>query len=402
MDHPKVDHVVDANSKTFCLAPWFVVRTQWDGEYRPCCELKPHDTDYKDREVMHNHSHTLTQWQHSGYMQHLRQQFADGQQPPECRNCWAREAAGLVSQREILNENLAGAKHIQDTWAASYLRHRSNDPEVLMADVKVSNVCNYGCVMCSPVDSSVLQQRWQTRSNNQLVQRFTKNDPAYFDRIREINSERHCYSWLDSVLEQPVRVLKFLGGEPLLDKRTLNRLAQVPAERAGRISLNFVTNGSQDMVAVARQLAHFQHVNFVVSLEGYGAVQEWARQGSVWSDIVSHIRHAQQSQLRIQVHHTLQASTLLKLDQLLTWCDQLGIIYTFGMLEQPEHLSIQVLSDSLLELARTKLQAWPQVVDFVQVDSNPTLRQQFLTHVKWHDQFCDRNLFELVPELDQL
>jgi molybdenum cofactor biosynthesis enzyme MoaA len=398
---PKVD-VVDANS--FCTAPWFVVRTQWDGEYRPCCELKPEDTEYPNREIMYNHTDSLSAWQHSGYMQHLRQQFLQGKKPPECRSCWSREQSGLLSQRQILNENLTGSSDVSSTWAKSYIRHRSDQPAVMMADVKVSHVCNYGCVMCSPADSSVLHQRWTADQSLAPVKQALSKDSKFLLRVESVNQEEKCYNWLDTVLEQPLRVVKFLGGEPLLDKRALRRLRDLSKERATGIKLNFVTNGSQEIVTLAKELgSKFAQVNFVISLEGTGSIQEWARQGSDWSVVEQNILAAKAQGIGVQIHHTLQAATVLRLDQLLTWCDANQLVCTFGELEQPAHLALSVLDQSLFEQAVKKLAPWPLVRQFLHQETvDSQLVEQFRLHVAWHDQYCKDSLVRIVPELGQM
>ena len=353
---------------------------------------------------MNNHDHSLEQWQHSDYMQDLRQRFLANQRPPECQACWEREDAGLVSQRQIINNNLTNDIPVSDSWIASYLRHYSDQPQVMMADVKVSNVCNFACVMCGPADSSRIQERWRRDPGAPHIQQALDRRPDLITRIELVNEERRSYQWLDEVLSQPLRTLKVLGGEPLLDRRLLRRLQAMPTDAKSRINLQLTTNGSQDLLAAVELLEGFQHVGFVVSLEGIQDMQHWARSGSDWSQIERHVLAARRAGITVSVHHTLQAATVLRLPELLRWCEQHDIVITFGLLENPRYLALGVLKPRLRDQALCQLSDWPSVRELAGLDAaDPESQQAFADYISWYDRQHDISLLEIIPDMkDQL
>ena len=77
----------------FCVLPWISLEASPVGSVRPCC--------LADDELVDNTgakfsllTANFADIQHSNSMQHLRQQFLNGEQPQTCRKCWNEERAG--------------------------------------------------------------------------------------------------------------------------------------------------------------------------------------------------------------------------------------------------------------------------------------------------------------------
>lgn len=335
------------DDKTFCAAPWFAVRTNTDGSYSPCCEFTPTLSKFDGKITYTVDQDTIDQWTKSKYMDYVRKQLLAGNKISECVKCWKKEDNNIISLRKQINDTLTdnNAEKIPNTWIGSFLKKKVKKNMLLAADIKISNLCNYSCVMCNPYDSSIIFTKWHKEKNkNEFVKEILKEDAEYFNEIKNKNKKKYSHDILLEVLKHPIKHLKFLGGEPLLEKKLLTILSNVPDEKKEKISLHFVTNGSIDIVGVIKKYnLSFKSVSVTVSLEGVGEMQDWARKGSNWELVSKNIKLAKENAILLTIHHTLQLSTVLRLNKLLDWCNEEKLPITFSCLENPPYLSVCLL-----------------------------------------------------------
>lgn len=341
----------DLNDKTFCAAPWFAIRTNTDGSYAPCCEFTPTLTKFEGKTKYTVDHNAIDQWTKSKYMDYVREQLLAGNKISECTKCWKKEGNNIISRRQQINDTLTdnNAKKIRNTWIGSFLKKKVRKNMLLAADIKISNLCNYSCVMCDPYDSSIIFTKWYKEKNkNDFVKEILKEDAQYFNEIKNKNKKKYSHDILLEVLKHPIKHLKFLGGEPLLEKKLLTILSNVADEKKKKISLHFVTNGSIDIVGIIKKYnLSFKSVSVTVSLEGVGEMQDWARKGSSWELVSKNIKQAKENAILLTIHHTLQLSTVLRLNKLLDWCNKEKLPITFACLENPSYLSVCLLPSHL-------------------------------------------------------
>lgn len=340
------------NWNTFCAAPWFQLRNDNDGTFRSCCEIDYSRTEYTGQTQYNLRDHSIDDWMDSDYNRYLRQNLSQGNRLAECSQCWRKEQSNHRSLRQIINGTMSkNADDMSQTWVSSYFRRKTDwaSDLLLSADVKLNNLCNYACAMCSPMDSSQIYTVWRRDQSHPLVRMRLDDDPGYLDRARSVFLEQNNLSLLRQLLDRCPSHIKMLGGEPLMDQAARNLLQAVPASNAQKINLLFVTNGSQDLLAACEQLRHYRTVSFVISLEGVGAVQDFVRRGSDWQQIERNIdRYVQQHGTNnIYVHHTVQALSIMGLVDLMQWCSDRLIALGMRVLEAPDYLSLTSVPDAL-------------------------------------------------------
>jgi sulfatase maturation enzyme AslB (radical SAM superfamily) len=209
--------------------------------------------------------------------------------------------------------------------------------------------------MCGPHDSSKIYNEWKSDQASRFVQEKLQKYPNYFEDIVTNYQTRRGYQHLSDILEHPIKHLKVLGGEPLLDKELFRILQQQPLTKKSQIHIHMVTNGSQDIVAAVDRLKDYKSVSFTISLEGVGNFQDYVRTGSHWPTIEKNILDAKNNNILINIHYTLQALTVLNLFELLLWCQYNQIKMSFGVLENPDYLSISVLPVDIRQIAINNL-----------------------------------------------
>jgi hypothetical protein len=391
---------------TFCSAPWFQIRNDQTGTYRACCQIDTKLSEFDGNKEYSWPDHSFDDWLNSEYAQYLRQNLTKGIKLKECANCWKAEQHNEISLRTIANNTLTGnrANDLDSSWVASYLAKKIDYSYdfLLSADVKLTNVCNFACGMCSPVDSTQLYNKWNQNQQHPWVQAQTKHAVHYFKEIRETFIEKNNHQLLIEILEKRPRYLKLLGGEPLLDKVALQLLADYPYK--SQCELQFITNGSVDLVSIRQALGNYKKVFFTVSLEGTGAVQDWMRQGSDWNfieqNLLSYIDCYTTSELSI--HHTMQNLTVRHLPDLIAWSNKHNIPITLGFLDYPECLQV---SNMPVELANDVVKIFESLPDQSvnagpYVDQVRTVSISGLTSLLKSLSFDSKNIADIKVFLD--
>jgi MoaA/NifB/PqqE/SkfB family radical SAM enzyme len=405
-------------SKTFCSAPWFQTRIDRDGQYRPCCELNKTTSKFNGRTHYSLKDTTVDEWMSSEYSQYLRKELSEGNQLPECKKCWQKEKNAVESLRQKINNTTTNNRgnNLNNTWVKLFVNRFADykNYRLISADIKLSNVCNFSCAMCSPQDSSKIYDEWRSDSDNTFVQEYLQRQPTYFSDIQLNYQTQRGYQHLQTILSHPIRHLKVLGGEPLLDKKLFQILQEQTLEKKSQIHLHMVTNGSQNIIDAVNKLKDYKSISFTVSLEGIGAIQDYVRRGSDWSTVEKNILTAHKHNILINIHHTTQALTILNLPELLLWCHNNQISISFGLLESPDYLSLSVLTpnirqiviDNLLKIKHVNvinsvdnsLLSIENIVELINdfpVDLNQYTT--FLEYVEWFERNSTQKLQDIQP-----
>jgi hypothetical protein len=402
------------NDQTFCSAPWFQVRIDWDGKFRPCCHLTD-QTEFQGQTEYFQNTASVDQWMTSDYSKYLRTQLTQGNKLIECANCWSKEDNGLKSLRQTINDTVTGnnGDQIKNTWVRLFVEKNTTFDNYLLksADVKLSNVCNFSCAMCNPHDSSKILDRWESDLSASVVKTELLENPKYLTDIRQTHKLKRGYKHLTDILSQPITHLKVLGGEPLIDKELFKILTDLPTEKQENINLHFVTNGSQSLINAAQILEKYKSISFTISLEGIGDTQDYIRNGSNWLDIEKNILEARQQGLLVTVNHTLQALSVVNLYQLVKWTKEHSIPLNITTLENPNYLSVGVLPVKVRQIAVDNLQKIKskildntvsdvdKIINVINsIPDMTNLHQKFIDYVLWYEQKSTKTIQEICPE----
>ena len=404
------------DNRTFCVAPWFQIRNENDGSKRVCCAIKstyPKSVTQGPLEFLNSAPNIR-----------LKKDLHQGTKSKSCEKCWIAEDNGRISLRQKLNGVLTkNASTINKTWIDSYFKHKNNfrSEDVLMADVKIGNTCNFACVMCVPEDSSMVYNEWRKKSDSFFIKETLQKDPEYLDKIKKYGYKNQNYKkYVKNILSnKKLRYLKLLGGEPLLDQHLLNELKSLPEIQKENLSLYIVTNGSKDLVAIKEYLGNFKSIMFTISLEGIGIVQDYARYGSNWDTVSTNILNLKKLfPSDVIIHTTLQTTTVLGLKDLANWCKKNGIALSVGMCQQPSYLSFASLPNEVREQVKTALveaeitirqksvgdeEQWSveKIIDTIELTKfDPSEYKKFIEYVEWYEKDKKINkLSNIFPSL---
>lgn len=372
------------NTKTFCVAPWFQIRNENDLHKKVCCSI---DKSTKSELGVFEHLNSEANLK-------LKKDLHNGIQNKNCQKCWKAEQNNVRSLRQTLNASLLNNQNtIEDSWLTSYFKRKENwlSDRLLMADVHIGNTCNHACIMCIPADSSLIYNHWQKSQDNEFVKEVLDKDPKHLERIKMNGYKNKKYEeYFTHVIENNpnLRVLKIIGGEPLLDKNLLRKLQELDDEHKQRLSIWIVTNGSVNLNETVQKLGNFKGIFFAVSVEGVGQVHEYARYGSNWQQLESNILSFKQSNTRaVTIHHTIQASTLLGLEDLSHWCNSNNVPISLGFVKHPDYLSVSAIPNHVREAVIEKAKANKILVKENTLSDEPTLSAENMLHTLTSTEF---------------
>lgn len=387
---------MNLDKNTFCSAPWFQIRNENSGQYRVCCLIDDSKSDFLGKKDYSWPNDSPEIFFNSDYVKYLRENLTGGKKIPDCHRCWQKEKAGKLSLRQMSNDivTMNNGSNLDQTWVNSYIKNKNDfvGDHVLIADIKLTNTCNFSCIMCHPGNSSQIYTQWRKSQDKEIIKIQIDNmgGKDYLDSVRQMFMERSNYKLLEHVLQLKPIHLKLLGGEPLLDKIALEMLVSLNAEQKKQTTLTFVTNGSVDLCDIKSLLHGYKTVNFVLSLEGTDQVQDFVRRGSVWHEIENNVQkfircHTSKD---LYIQHTIQAITLFHLPQLVEWTSKNNITINFDYLEEPEFLSLSALPTGLKEMIQLRLSD-PQLKSIAhklnETEWNPSHTKSLGQYIEWYD-----------------
>jgi MoaA/NifB/PqqE/SkfB family radical SAM enzyme len=352
-----MSHTTGPERDTFCVHPWITLELTAEGWLRPCgCSYGLIEDD--DGAPLNVTERPLEELWNSQAMLGFRRRLVAGHSVATCAGCYQQEAAGGPSSRRRDNASweagwlnderhtLAGLQ--AETQAADY--HVPGGPINLY--LRMGNVCNLQCRMCNGASSS----RFARDSvNTAWADAWAPGRPgeAWFGNPRILR---------EHVLAHPERLrqLSFFGGETLLIKEVGDILRYlVDAGVAHQVTVSIFTNGTTAKAPWLQLTGAFQGFVLLISLDGYGTVNDYIRHPSRWDTIVANLESFQQlPNVILGVAPVLQAYNALSIVDLFRFVDAAGLFYVTEALLDPTYLRTTVLPPAVRQVAAERLRAY--------------------------------------------
>ena len=336
----------------FCVLPWISLETSPIGTVRPCCLAEEEIVDDNGNKFDLNTAN-FANIQNSQYMQTLRQDFLDAQQPSACRKCWREERAGRTSKRMHTLDRL---KHMlpDQSWTV--------DAKPLMfLDLKLGNICNLKCRICGSWSSSQFaveelanlgpNEDRKTNHHYQMLKQgaWPRENPTFWKEI-------------DQVVDQ-IRYIEFTGGEPFMIQEHFDMLqGLVDRGIAHNIEIHYNTNGTQYPENADEIWKHFKLVEIAFSIDDVDERFEYQRTNAVWKEVCRNIGwfrtlREHYSNIRLQVCSTVNVFNVMYLEELAQWIAQQAFDFVYwNMMHEAYYFSISTLPTNAKLAIATQLQ----------------------------------------------
>ena len=326
--------------------PWHSICLSANGDIKPCCQFTN-----KGRPPNTEHDTIMENW-NSQRMQDLRQAFLDGEKTADCNSCWERERQIGHSRRLWFEEKFG--KYITKPTTELVV----DNPQIVQADINLSNVCNLKCRMCGSWASNSWFEEEITLANKD--RRYQKNNRP--QSVRNVTVE-DIQNLLPHI--QDVKRIDFKGGEPMLAKHHDDFLQWMIDKDMTDVHLLYTTNGTVRNPGIIELFSKFKHVSLVFSIEGTGTRYSYIRGGKYDIEQIESNMAAYNELPNVSINFnvTVQNYNLLNLKELrellFTWADKYsrvdaGNAFT-TICNQPDYLSPLNVPDSMRDTALEQL-----------------------------------------------
>jgi MoaA/NifB/PqqE/SkfB family radical SAM enzyme len=292
-----------------CAAFWKHANIRPGNRIYPCCRFKtPVDVFNGDIDsVLESDSY-----------EELRRASAAGETISGCEKCYYEESIGHKSLRQEINE-----KYKSDTVSLEYL------------EIGIDNLCNMACDGCG----SEFSTSWIAKEKKL----YGKAENGYLDN-KPITA-----------VPGSVKKILFLGGEPLLTDKHLELLEQ--HSDPGSCALTYNTNASIIPNQYCLDLwTKFKSVDFIVSIDGYGDVNEKVREGSNWYKTVQFLDWCIDNSYDFEINSVIHKNNLFSILDLEAFVKSYTDRWYVNVLTFPTQLDIATLDDATLDSFLDRIQ----------------------------------------------
>ena len=393
------------HSNTFCPLPWIHLATRPNGDVRLCCTANASGAGMideksvglvKDDEQPFNFAKDSldTVW-NSNAMKTIRLQMLNNEIPRSCTKCFEEESNGIVSKRQwetvVWKERLDLDSIVDKTTDTGEL-----PVEIPYFDLRLGNVCQLKCVMCSPHDSSSWINDWKLQYPKYKTIEL-KQDQGW--------DKQYNYTWysntsfLESVKGQVknLKELYFAGGEPLIIPEHYKILEfMVASGDAKNCILRYNSNGLELPDRLFDLWKHFKLIKFNFSIDAYKDKNDYIRYPSKWRDVVSNLHKLDQTgdNVIINMACAVQLLNVLYLDELAEWkvsqrFKKINLVPFGGgliglhLVYLPSYLNIKVLPQSLKELAKNRIETFLNTYHDTEFVNSPSGKQRWEGIIKY-------------------
>lgn len=281
-----------------CAAFWHHVNIRNDNRVFPCCRFK-----FPIGEFTGDLSTVLD----SSAYDDLRKKSNSGEPIAACQKCYHEEAQGRsVSLRQQFN-----AEYDTDAVELNYL------------EIGFDNICNLTCDACSEDYSSSWSKKLYPDAESRVHIHTTK-------KITKV--------------PKSITRISFHGGEPLMTSRHTKLLATI--NNRSKVSIQYNTNGSFLLDDRSIELLkECKEVKFILSIDGYGQLNEQVRGGSSWQDTLNFIEQIKSLPFELIVHTTIHRNNWQGLPELEKFVRLQGLFWRNNIVTYPRHLDIATIED---------------------------------------------------------
>lgn len=352
-------------SKSFCPLPWIHLATRPNGDVRLCCTANASGAniiDTKDAglikhngQVMNLKNHTIEEVWNSEQMKATRVQMLNNEQPHSCTKCYQEEINGITSKRQW--ETVVWKDRIDiDSIVAKTSVDGHLPVDIPYFDLRLGNMCQLKCIMCSPHDSSAWIKEWKVQYPKY------KTIELQQDQQWDIDFDYTWYQkgvFLESMRSQAhnIKELYFAGGEPLLIPEHYKILEFMVESKASKdCILRYNSNGLELPEKLFELWKNFKQVKFNFSVDAVGVRNDYIRYPSKWKDVVANLVRLDDTPDNITVNIACAVSLLnvLNISELAYWKESMnfkkinlppygaGLVGTH-LVYLPSYLNVRVL-----------------------------------------------------------
>lgn len=193
-------------------------------------------------------------------------------------------------------------------------------------EVRLSNLCNYKCRMCTPNYSSSIDK--EIKKNPHLKKWYTHQP--------DVTTDASHLSYQDDFLNDiigmipNIKAVHFTGGEPMLiPDLTIIIDTMDSQDYISDIVAYFTTNVSTINPKIFDKINKFKEVHFTLSIDGIEDSAEYMRDGTIWSKVNSNLDYYKEltlanPKIHLNINTVLNAYSVLTIDKTMEYLCELN------------------------------------------------------------------------------
>lgn len=331
---------------TFCVLPWIQLYKMQNGRRSFCCySCTPLGTDAEITD--------------------LKKNILDNIPVKNCEYCYNLERNNSFSPRQ--KESSIWLKHKE-------VKNLVSSPEkfnVMSLDLRNDNKCNLACISCSPASSSL----WAKELGIKI-----RSTEKFYD-IRNYKELKKVY---------------LAGGEPLIIDSYLNLIKYLANERPD-IELVINTNLSRLPDSVIDDLKKINKCSITVSVDSYGAVNEYHRYPLKWSKFLKNLYKLKDTGIPILFNTVIDAVSVFGMAKMKE-LDNIPEYWNLVIMDTKKELLLENIPQEFKQSAIENLKAFQDSVFY-------SRDQMFRNKIDYSKKLIDKNgnyklLSNYIQDLD--
>ena len=374
-------------SNNFCPLPFAHTAISPTGDFLVCCYHSP-PTEHKKNIS----DHDLNDWWHGDYINQVRAAFRNNQKHPGCQSCWLQESRDVDSYRtQILKEY-------------QILKANSNSTEIQTIEIQMGNVCNLGCLMCSPSWSSYINSE-----NKKIKQLDTViSSDHLFD-------ENKVQKTLQLINDLDIKIINVRGGETLYSKAIYRFLDAIDDHKKRKLVVHLSTNATMWNEKWKKLFLKFRLVRFMISVDATGDLYNYLRYPGDWNQTKKNILEiTKMPNAKFLINCVVQNLNIMNLGGIIEFANHHSIHLTLELIQNPSYMEITNLPQEKLKVAIDRLSAIQelelkqknilnQIEQFKQIlsqsiksERDQNLWEEFLGFINKKDQHRGKNFWDYL------
>jgi len=405
LDDDEIKNEIKTNPY-FCLVPFTNEFYPTAGKKSFCCHQS-----IESRHDAFFGKVSYDEWDGKG-MQDVRERILSGKPLPECEVCYEKERNNKTSVRQFANENYINANN---SIRGSNLKFDyidtvvgTNHKKSISLDLRMSNLCNLKCRMCSGFSSSHILAE---ADKNEFLKYY--GYPDEFDKEAMVIAENAVIS--DEALNQ-VQVLNLSGGEPSIMPQCLEILDRLIALGNTDLLLKITTNAVVLKKSFLKRLDKFSQIVFHFSVDGFRLVNDYIRDESSWRVIDANVKKLindyttnhyiyEEDRLRHAVNSTVQIYNIFDWYNVERWASNLKMSVDYGYVNDIPEFDISIMPRKWKDLALKRAALsdidHPHIIQKLESDEgySPKLLKKLKTRTLLFDSVRKKRIENYIPEV---
>lgn len=289
-------------NNTFCSLAWLGITTDPDGSIKPCAVSTDKITK-DDGSDFNLGIDSLQDIYNSKAYVSIREKMLKGETVTGCDVCYNNEKYGRESRR-LINNAIFKDEDYSKTVVDLNIKH---------FDLRLSNKCNLKCRMCSPMNSSLIEEEYLENKDTL--------DSFYFKSNSQLADWADTQTFDDNFNSQinNVHTLYMTGGEPTVIKKNYDILQRlIDSGRSKDITVMINTNLVSYNPKFYNLMKQFGNVIVQISIDAIDGLATYIRYPSDFKTIDKNLREllALEGNISIKATCAIQILNLNKLDKL--------------------------------------------------------------------------------------